>query len=489
MKKKKRFSIKLGVGLTVVIVMSVFVTAMLVYVPWMMTSSKNVENMVEQLNSEIIRGVTQVVDSFFQTAIVTQNTIYDAFSNEVVDVDDKQQREQFYFCFLRAHENFSWVSFGFPNGDFFGAQRESEKSLRIIDNMWEGDEKKATRRIDFYEKDGDEINFETSRTIYNYNYFAPDRPWYKKAIDQRDHVWTDVYVFSTSKLPGINSAIALEMNGEFVGVISVAIELAQISSYLKSLKVGKSGTAFIINGKNELIAFQDVDEVMYNVAGQDRPKLKLLGESENSFLKIASAALSENGMDVANIQSQHTLLFSDTIAGRRYFVTLAPIHFLDWVAGTVIPESDFLGEINRNRRNLIIIVASLFVVAAFVAVLISRRGIVKPILKITDQTYAIRDFELENITQVPSAIREINTLSSAMMSMSNGLSSFKKYVPTELVRTLLSQGIEAKRGGVEKNITIFFSDIQAFTKIFEQMGISLVPHLSRYLDEMADVIT
>jgi hypothetical protein len=218
MKKKKRFSIKLGVGLTVVIVMSVFVTAMLVYVPWMMTSSKNVENMVEQLNSEIIRGVTQVVDSFFQTAIVTQNTIYDAFSNEVVDVDDKQQREQFYFCFLRAHENFSWVSFGFPNGDFFGAQRESEKSLRIIDNMWEGDEKKATRRIDFYEKDGDEINFETSRTIYNYNYFAPDRPWYKKAIDQRDHVWTDVYVFSTSKLPGINSAIALEMNGEFVGV-------------------------------------------------------------------------------------------------------------------------------------------------------------------------------------------------------------------------------------------------------------------------------
>lgn len=66
--------------------------------------------------------------------------------------------------------------------------------------------------------------------------------------------------------------------------------------------------------------------------------------------------------------------------------------------------------------------------------------------------------------------------------MSSGLDAFSKYVPLELVMTLVRQGIEAARGGELKPMTVTFIDISGFTGISERMGADVVPLVNRYFE-------
>jgi adenylate cyclase len=110
---------------------------------------------------------------------------------------------------------------------------------------------------------------------------------------------------------------------------------------------------------------------------------------------------------------------------------------------------------------------------------------VKPILQISEQVQDVKNLKLDSISRVYTHISEINTLSKSMVQMGTGLKAFNKYLPTDLVRKLISRGIEAKLGGEEKVVTAFFSDLVSFTKISEQYGNALIPFLGDCLGDMS----
>jgi adenylate cyclase len=73
--------------------------------------------------------------------------------------------------------------------------------------------------------------------------------------------------------------------------------------------------------------------------------------------------------------------------------------------------------------------------------------------------------------------------------MKTNLRSFQKYVPADLVRTLLLSKQEASLGGELRTLTIFFSDIASFTNFSEQLSPhELVKHLGEYLGAMSEVV-
>jgi adenylate cyclase len=272
-------------------------------------------------------------------------------------------------------------------------------------------------------------------------------------------IWTDVYVFSTSKKTGINSAITVQKDGRFVGVVSIGMELERISLYLRSIQVAKTGTVFIINSKNQLIASQDPSDLTHNSGDRDNLQLKILGESRNPYLQIAHKTLSDRKILPNSIKSDKEFIYTAPHTGEKYFVSFASINNLGWIVGTVIPESDFLEEIHQNTRRLSFAVLVLIIGSATLGMFLAGKVIVEPLLKITNQTKHVETFNLEQIKPVRSIIREIDQLSIAMDQMGVGLTSFNRYLPTELVRTLIREGIEAKLGGEEKIVTICFLDL------------------------------
>ena len=72
--------------------------------------------------------------------------------------------------------------------------------------------------------------------------------------------------------------------------------------------------------------------------------------------------------------------------------------------------------------------------------------------------------------------------------MSRGLASFQKYMPTELVRTLVSQGVEARPGGHQQTLTVMFTDVAGFTGISEQLGDRVVAVLAEYLEAVSTAV-
>ncbi|SJZ84064.1 methyl-accepting chemotaxis protein [Selenihalanaerobacter shriftii] len=123
------------------------------------------------------------------------------------------------------------------------------------------------------------------------------RPWYKKAKNENTLIWSDVYLDATSKKPIITVAMPIHnSNDEFVGILGGDISLETLSQKVASRKIGKSGYAYMINNKGEIIAHPNkkMVEEQFNVnklfdaksiLNKDQGSIEY---EDNGFSKLAS---------------------------------------------------------------------------------------------------------------------------------------------------------------------------------------------------------
>lgn len=487
--QRRRFRVSLKVSLIVISLLTVFLTATSVHLPWFFVSRDNVAIMAQQLNTEIVSGVNREVSSIFESATAAQVTLRDALYDRVIDLEDKRSRDRLFFSVLKAHQHFSWVSFGKPNGDFYGAQRIDEISLRIAESKWSAERNEADRTEDSYVNDGEQISYTTTKNKVS-DYYAPNRSWYRLAVARPGHhVWTDIYVFDVSRKPGLNTAITLEDrdSGALVGVISIAIELDRISQYLANLTSLRSGSAFIINQAGNLIAFQDAREVTRPSLTSSLPELKPLADSYHPMLQLAHAGIAEAGLKLDKLATARQMVTQDS-SGNRYFLTLAPAERTGWLIGTIIPESDFMGPIEANYYRLVLAVLGAVLLVSIMAIIVSRHLFVVPLQRLIGETQKIGHFDLEQVQRISSPLIEIDALSASVEQMSRGLASFRRYLSADLVKTLMDQGVLAELGGERRTMSVMFMDLEGFTTMSERLGHRVVPLLGDYFGAMSSAI-
>jgi adenylate cyclase len=108
------------------------------------------------------------------------------------------------------------------------------------------------------------------------------------------------------------------------------------------------------------------------------------------------------------------------------------------------------------------------VLVALGSLIVSRR-ICRPLLLLEQDMARMQRFDLGADVRVPSRITEIISMERAINNMKNGLRSFKKYVPAELVGELITLRKEAVLGAERRQLTVFFCDIENFTGVTEHM--------------------
>src|SRR6185503_12371424 len=162
--------------------------------------------------------------------------------------------------------------------------------------------------------------------------------------------------------------------------------------------------------------------------------------------------------------------------------------FSDWVLVTVLPEAEFLGPIEATTRRLAIGLALGLLVFAALSVWIARRFIAAPLAAVAGELRHVENFELAQVKRHSSRLTEIDALSGAISRMATGLAAFGKYLPADLVRALVAEGIEARPGGANRDITILFADIAGFTGLSERLGDRIVPLLGAYLDLLSRTV-
>ena len=138
----------LRISLVVYSLLTVLLTAAVVHLPWLYTSRETVANLAGQINDEILKGLSSEVDDIFRSAASAQQTLRDILQAGLVDIEDKESREKLFFAVMQANPQFSWVSFGRPNGNLYGIQRRSDLTMRAEQSVYNPATKTATRSID-----------------------------------------------------------------------------------------------------------------------------------------------------------------------------------------------------------------------------------------------------------------------------------------------------------------------------------------------------
>ena len=463
-------TISIRLAVSALVLMAILLTAAVSSLVWWRTAEAISQQLASTINEQIVAAVRKEVSAIVDEARAAHTAIRTLFLQNVLDTREADKREFVFLSQLQSQATISWAAFGWPDGSFFAAHKLGDRQLEMMEISLT--DHPGQRRVDEYEVIPGDIEFERRR-FESTDFRVSDQAWFKTGIAAEGPQWFKVLNHPIGERPSIAYAGPIDVYQERQGVLAIIIEYTRLSHFLSQLEVGRTGTAFIFDGGGDLVAAPDKNaDELHPAHGQE------------ALLPLAQMALARAG-DEGRTQAWRRRL---TFDGSAYEVALTPLPFPGWSLATVIPEAEFLGPVETTLRRLIIGLAAGALLAAALSAVLARSVIAAPLTRVVGEIRHVENFALDRVRRHPSRLAEISSLSGAIAEMAAGLSAFRKFIPADLVRLLLRQGVEAKPGGSIQHLTVMFIDIAGFTGLSERMGDRLVPLLSAYLDLTSDVI-
>ena len=239
--------------------------AQMIIMPFSFFSNRNVMlGHTKDIMQNILDLTLEETRNFFSIARGAAHLTKRLISSQVVNAnkDQIEKLERYFLDQLEIYPQFAGIYFATPQGDFYYVNRDSSVSKEGYRTKFiEVNEAGRYTRLTWRDR---QMNRVDEREDATDPYDPRKRPWYRKAIKEKNIIWTDPYVFFTSQKPGITTAGPIyTSDGTLVGVVGVDIELDVLSRFVGKLRVGKTGLAFIINQDKDVIAFPDVEQLRY----------------------------------------------------------------------------------------------------------------------------------------------------------------------------------------------------------------------------------
>jgi adenylate cyclase len=462
---------RIGIRLAIsgLVLASIIVSAIGVHVLWWRTAEANSHTLAATINAQIVSAVQKELAAITTQARAAHTAIRTLFLQNVLETREADKREFVFLSQLQSQQSISWVAFGWPNGDFFAAHKLGDLGLEMmeiarVDGV-------IKRRVDQYQVVVGDIQFE-KRRFEDTDYVVTDQEWYREGIKNDEPGWFEMTAHPVGLRPSIAYAGPVDVYQKRQGVLAVIIENTRLAQFLSQLSVGKTGAAFILGRDGTTIAAPDPDADEVNMQRSDQP-----------LLPIAQGAIKQAGSSPGDDKTARRVRY--LAGGNAYAVSLTPLTFPGWTLATVIPEAEFLGPIETTIQRLLIGLAVLILAAGVLSAWLARRVIAQPLITVVDELGHVERFELDQVRRHPSRLAELENLSNAIADMAAGLAAFRKYIPADLVKMLVSEGIEPHPGGSIRSLTVLFADIAGFTGLSERLGDRIIPLLSSYLDTMS----
>ncbi len=400
-----------------------------------------VNNVAHQLRSEISARITEHLHTFLDTPHRINQINAQALRQEVLDADDPAALERYLWEQIQAFESVTSIYFGNTEGGLVDAGREGAGgALYVIatDEFRRGPFKK-------YATDDAGNRTELLTTVPDFD--ARTRAWYTNAVAKGDASWSDIYILFTGQDMAIAASRPVyDEQQNLLGVVSSDIFVSHIADFMKALDIGETGVGFIVERSGLLVA-SSTDEQPFTEPDEDGTQRRLYArESAAPTVRRAAEFLRARFGDYHAISSVQHLEFE--VDGQRQFLQVTSVrdkYGIDWLVVVVIPESDFMEQINANNRTTgLLIVAALFV--AVVGGVVTAQWITGPISRLNTSTQAMARGAWDQ-TAHKEWISEIDALAQSFNGMVEQLK--------QTLDSLASEIAERKRAesALQKNIT------------------------------------
>jgi adenylate cyclase len=464
---------RIGVRFAVsgLVLTSIIVSAAGVHLLWWRGAQQVSQTLANTINDQIVSAVGDEMQSITSEARSAFAAVRTLLIEKVIDTSDASKRQFVFLSQLQAQPTISWVAFGFPDGSFSAAHKLGDSAVEMLDIK----ANEPRMRVEHYDYVGMDVKF-GERRFADTKYSVKDQQWYHDSIQSDEEGWFKLTTHPGGERPAVALAGPIDIDQQRVGVLAIIIELTRVSNFLSQLTVGKSAGAFILDRDGTAIASPDVDADELTALKTNHP-----------LFPVAVAAIQQAGSayDSDKGEAFHTQLSRE---GKGYEVVLTPISFPGWSLVTVVPESEFLGPVRNTIRNLQFALAALIVIAGLLSAWVGQRMIAAPLIKVVREVRHIERFDLDKVEKHSSQLAEIENLSSAIADMALGLAAFRKYIPADLVKRLISDGRGARLGGDVRPMSVMFVDMAGFTGMSERSGDRIIPLLSRYFDAVSAAV-
>ncbi|MFS8117427.1 MAG: ATP-binding protein [Microcoleus sp.] len=373
---------------------------------------KAVNNLASQLMSEVSLRVEQNLEVYLTTPHLINQSKLDAVKLGFLKMENLSAWEKYLWRQVQLYPYINFTAVGNENGDYRSGEQLSDGSRTM--NAIE----KSTG-LNFYSYNTNNLGDRTTVATVIKGVDNRQHPSYKAAVKAGKPTWSSVYVsfLEPTLIVSAIQPVYSDVN-QLQGVLIAALRLDYIGKFLYSLKIGKSGQAFIIDRQGNLLA-TSTSEQSFRTRGKERQLFKV-AESSNPLTQATAKYLNAHFQKLNQIKKSELLNFE--IEGKRQFLKVLPFQDgkgLDWLIVVVVPEADFTKEIDSNTRTTILLCLAALAVAVVIGILTSR-WVTNPILRLNTAAKNIAKGEWDTTVESERS-DELGQLAKSFNSMAQQL--------------------------------------------------------------------
>uniref|UniRef100_B8HWM4 histidine kinase n=1 Tax=Cyanothece sp. (strain PCC 7425 / ATCC 29141) TaxID=395961 RepID=B8HWM4_CYAP4 len=376
-------------------------------------SFKSGEEAVTQLANELIDQmgdrITQHLDSYLGQAQAINLTNRAAVAAGTLDLNDFNAMGNYFYRQVRLF-NFAYITFGGTDGSFIGSGNGPNNALEIAEIPRANPSELFSYTVD---DQGNRVRLQEVLKNPQTNQDA----WYVDGVKAGKPIWSSVYAWGD--LPNHISISAstpvYNPQRQLLGVLGIDVELFQLSQFLKSLNAQHIGAIFILERSGLLIASSSQESPAPILDGKAQ-RLSALNSQEPLIREVTQDLISRFGRLEAITQAQ---LLRPNL-NQRLFVKVIPYrddYGLNWLIVSVVPEAEFMSQIQANTRTTVLLCAFTLGVALLLG-LLTANWITAPIAQLSQASYAMAAGAEQQPLPTQTAIAELQTLAEAFELMS-----------------------------------------------------------------------
>ena len=337
---------------------------------------------------------------------------------------------------------------------------------------------------------------------YPSGYDPRTRPWYQRAIETRDTVWTPLIIDATSRqVVGTVSRPVYHRDGTLAGVTAIDIPIQAVLDKARSPLTNAAGAH------------------TFTVSASEHEERGTRGLRIYAYLGKASSDWEET-LEAQWIENEHDefVALLDDVASRRSGLRRMPHEGTDslWVYApaaistllvvfpfaeveAVLAESEaHVREQTLQHLSTVGLISALLIIVVVLVAIMSSRTVTEPIrhLAAAAKRLAQGDFEVrvpvksnDEVGQLGQTFNSIAPQLLDRIKARESLTQLSRYFSPNLARQLTENPDLFRLGGERRNVTFVFTDLADFTALVETSDPSeIVPVLNEYLDSMARIV-
>lgn len=380
---------------------------------------QTVENLAQQLIQSVSVRIENHVLEYFNKSFQILRVTEDNVQAGNLDLNDFEGLRRYFWNVVTEGDLESYILYGNEQGEFIGVEHLENGEIQLKIRTIETEPLRDIYRLD---AQGNRDEF-----LKQAEYDPRKRPWYQVAKRAQKPTWSSIYPFfsrkNTDTAFGISAVLPVfEDDTNFRGVLCINITLLRITEFLKNLYISPHGQSFIIERSGDLVVSSKIEKPFKIQSQGEDTKVERFSANQSEDITIrntAQAFLKKFGSFVA-IQNSEQVKFQQN--GEWYYAQILPIQDqkgLDWLVVVVVPESDFMTEIQRNTTMTIGLCLIALGVATAMGIL-TASWITKPIFRLNEASHKLAEGELDQQVKV-GGIKELEILANSFNGMARTL--------------------------------------------------------------------